>query len=156
VCEGIRAAAAVNDAFLVIAGDGPLRDEVDDLCAELMPGRHLRMTLPAAGMPDLYRSSDVLLHMSQTESFGNIYVEGLCSGLPIVAHDNAVTRWILGGDHPGLVDTTDVTEVSHMVARALGAGRSAAAALVGPASTRFAWSSIARQYDEFLRTVVSR
>ena len=74
-------------------------------------------------MPELYHSADVLLHMSQTESFGNIYVEAMCSGLPIVAHDSAVTRWILGEDHPGLVDTTDLAAVS----RAVGPAHSQAA-----------------------------
>ena len=105
-------------------------------------------------MPELYHSADVLLHMSQSESFGNIYVEGLCSGLPIVAHDYAGTRWILGDDHPGLVDTTDVGAVSDAVRRALNCGRSMAASLVAPAASRFSWPNIARQYDEFLLNVV--
>ena len=155
VREGIQAAAAIDDTFLVIAGDGPLRDEIDATCATLLPGRHRRMTLPARRMPELYNSADVLLHMSQAESFGNVYVEGLCSGLPIVGHDYAVTRWILGDDHPGLVDTTHVSAVSRAIgARAPGwtiggcpFGRSSSDAVL--------WSNIARQYHEFLLTVVA-
>jgi glycosyltransferase involved in cell wall biosynthesis len=155
VQEGIRAVADVDDAFLVIAGDGPLRTEVDGLCAELLRGRHRRTTVPAAEMPALYHAADVLLHMSRTESFGNIYVEALCSGLPVVAHDSSVTRWILGADHPGLVDTTARTSVVDAVTNALDAGRSAAGPLVSPAATRFSWSTISRQYQEFLLDVVA-
>ena len=154
VSAGIRAAAAVDGVFLVIAGDGPLRAEVDGLCADLLPGRHRRMTLPVAEMPDLYRSADVLLHMSQSESFGNIYVEALCSGLPIVAHDYTVTRWILGVDHPGLVDSTDGVAVTDAITRALDAGRASVAPLIGPATKRFSWSTIAGQYHDFLLDVV--
>jgi glycosyltransferase involved in cell wall biosynthesis len=156
VREGIRATAALDDAFLVIAGDGPLRDEIDGLCVDLLPGRHRRMTLPAARMPELYHSADVLLHMSRSESFGNIYVEAMCSGLPIVAHEYAVTRWILGDDHPGLVDATEVGEVADALGTAVSDGRPAAAALIDRAASRFSWSSIARQYDEFLASVLGR
>jgi glycosyltransferase involved in cell wall biosynthesis len=151
--DGVKAAAALDDAFLVVAGDGPLRNKVDGLCHELLPGRHKRVLLPASRMPDLYHSADVLLHMSRSESFGNIYVEALCSGLPVVAHDYSVTRWILGPDHPGLVDTTQGSAVSEALAQALGAGRSSVADLVVPAAARFSWSSVARQYEQFLLTV---
>ena len=42
-------------------------------------------------MPGLYRSAEVLLHMSVDEPFGNIYVEALASGLPVVTHDGSST-----------------------------------------------------------------
>lgn len=153
VDQGIAAVAAIDDPFLVIAGDGPLRAEIDELCAKALPGRHRRVTLPAARMPDLYRSADVVLHVSRNESFGNVYLEALCSGVPIVAHDYSLTRWILG-DHPGLVDTNEEFAVIEAVRRALDAGRPAAAPLIGPGSTRFAWPRIARQYHDFLVEVV--
>jgi glycosyltransferase involved in cell wall biosynthesis len=156
VLEGIRVIAAIDDAFLVVAGDGPMRNEVDELCAELLPGRHRRLTVHSAQMPDLYRSADVLLHMSQTESFGNIYIEALCCGLPVVAHDAPVTRWILGHDHPGLVDTDDLAATTVAVSRALDAGRAAVAPLVDGAAARFSWPTVCHQYDQFLGDVVSQ
>ena len=90
-----RAVAQVPDAFLVIAGDGPLRGQVDRLAADLLPGRFLRKTFSHELMPMLYRSSNVLLHMATQEPFGNVYIEALASGTPIVAHDDENTRWIL-------------------------------------------------------------
>ena len=104
VAAGIRAVSVLDDAFLLLVGDGPLRMEIDKLANDLLPGRYRRITVPATEMPDLYRSADVLLHMSQTESFGNVYIEAMCSGLPVVAHNTRTTQWIFG-EYPGLVDT---------------------------------------------------
>ncbi|MGI9052516.1 MAG: glycosyltransferase family 4 protein [Ilumatobacteraceae bacterium] len=154
VVAAVRAVAAIPDAYLVIAGDGPLRDDVDELCAQLVPSRHRRIVVPAAQMPDLYRSVDVLVHMSGTESFGNVYLEALCCGLPIIADDYGVTRWILGADYPGLVDTNDLGAVSVAAAKALRAGREPVAEHSASARRRFSWSSVATQYDGFLHAVV--
>src|SRR4029077_19427559 len=102
VLEGMRVVARIPDAMLVVAGDGPLRDQFDALGNELMPGRFRRLLLPSEQMPDLYRSADAFLHPTLHESFGNVYVEAMAVGLPVVAHDYEVTRWIFG-DHPNLV-----------------------------------------------------
>lgn len=69
-------------------------------------------------MPDLYRAADVLLHMSQDEPFGNVYVEALATGLPIVAHSTLVTQWILE-DQAILVDTCDRANVVVALRQAL-------------------------------------
>jgi len=43
-------------------------------------------------MPVLYRNSNVFLYMAIQEPFGNVYIEALASGTPIVAHDDENTR----------------------------------------------------------------
>ena len=45
VLEGMRVGRTHPDAMLVVAGDGPLRDQFDALGNELMPGRFRRLTL---------------------------------------------------------------------------------------------------------------
>lgn len=155
VLDGVRAVAEIDDAFLLIAGDGPLRDEVDERCAALLPGRHRRTTVSPEDMPDLYRSADVLLHLSWEESFGNVYVEATCCGLPVVAHDYDVTRWILGDDHPGLVDTVDPARTVAALRLAIERGRGSAQDLVAPAAARFSWQCVAEQYEAFLDAVVA-
>ena len=155
VLEGMRVVARIPDAMLVVAGDGPLRDQFDALGNELMPGRFRRLLLPSERMPDLYRSADALLHPTLHESFGNVYVEAMAVGLPVVAHDYEVTRWIFG-DHPNLVNALDETALLAAVQRALQEGRRDAAARSAIAAERFAWSNIARQYREFFVTVYDR
>ncbi|MDE2403608.1 MAG: glycosyltransferase family 4 protein [Sphingomonadales bacterium] len=151
VLAGIQAMAGLPEAHLVVAGDGPLRGEVEALAADLLPGRFTRLTLSGADMPALYRSADVFLHLSLFESFGNVFVEAMASGLPIVGHDTPRLRWIVG-DEPGLCDTEDAGALSAALTGALARGRGGAS----PAIERFSWPVIARQYEAFLRARLGR
>lgn len=153
VLQGMAAVATIPDAHLVVAGDGPLRDEFDALGERLMPGRFRRLVVPADTMPDVYRSADVLLHTTLLESFGNIYVEAMSVGVPVVAHDSPVTRWILGDD-PGLVDTTNRQQMTDAIVAALEPDDERSRRLAVEARQRFSWPVIARSYREFLLEVV--
>lgn len=155
VLEGLRAVARLPEAFLVVAGDGPLREAVDREAARLLPGRFLRGTFPHERMPALYRSADVFLHTAAGESFGNVYVEALASGLPVVAHDDEVTRWVLER-HAGLVDAADERALAAALQRALAGGAAGRAERVAFAATRYAWSAVAARYRDFLAEVVAR
>lgn len=155
VIEGMRAVAEVPDAFFVVAGDGHLRDEVDRLAAEILPGRFRRLTLHKTEMPDLYRSADVFLHTTLAESFGNVYIEALACGLPVVAHDTTTTRWILG-DQAHLVDTEVHGQIVDGLRAALAQGATGADDRSKAALDRFAWSTVGEQYRNFLTAVVER
>lgn len=150
VLDGMRAVAAIEGAHLVVAGDGPLRAAVDALAAEIMPGRFTRLTLQAAQMPGLYRCADAFLHMSLQESFGNVYVEAMAAGLPIVAHDSGRLRWIVG-DRDTLCDTRDQAALTTTLRNALARGRGA----FDPRARDFAWSVIAQRYRAFAAEVVA-
>jgi glycosyltransferase involved in cell wall biosynthesis len=148
VLDGIHAAARVPGAHLVVAGDGHLRGEAEALAGSLLPGRFTRLTLTAADMPALYRSADAFLHMSLHESFGNVFVEAMASGLPIVGHDTPRLRWIVG-DGPFLCDTRESAALGSSLKAALEHGRGDAARGV----ERFAWPAIGAEYDRFLRDI---
>ena len=151
VLDGIRAVARLRDAVLVVAGDGPLRQEGDALAKALLPDRYQRVALPAQQMPDLYRSADVFLHLSKVESFGNVYLEAAATGLPVVAHDYPLTRWILG-DAPYLCDTDKQEELVKSLIAALATGPQA----VPDNLARFTWSRIAEDYRRFIRQTLEQ
>lgn len=153
VLDGIRAVAQLDDAFLVVAGDGPLRDEGQALADRLLPGRFKRLSLAAADMPALYRSSDAFLHLSLLESFGNVFVEAWASGLPVVGHDSERLRWILGPGAEFLCDTEDSDALVAMLRTALAKGPVRAGQPEG--IERFAWSTIADQYREFIASLLA-
>lgn len=155
VLEGMRAVARMPDAFLLLAGDGPLRDDVDRLAAEVLPGRFLRRTYAYHQMPGVYRSADAFLHMSLSESFGNVYVEALASGTPVVAHDGPISRWILER-HALLVDTTSEPALVQALTGALAAGRQGAEERAAFAVSRYTWKAVAARYVEFLGEVARR
>lgn len=151
VADGMRAVAALPGVHFAVAGDGPLRGEVEALAQDILPGRFTRLELPAARMPVLYRSVDAFLHMSLTEAFGNVYVEAMASGLPIVAHDSARLRWIVGA-RDTLCDTTQPAATVAALERALAVGQGDA----DPRAQQFAWPQIAVQYDAFAHEVLGR
>jgi len=153
VLEGIRSVSRLPQAWLVIAGDGEQRAEVEALGNRLMPGRFCRVTLPRCDMPHLYRSADVFLHMSQDEPSANAYIEALASGLPIVTHDRRVTRWTME-DQAVLVDTSDASAVVAALNRALTLrSETAVRGRRELVLRRFSWDAIAQQYCNFFETV---
>ena len=151
VQAGIEAVAKLDGVHLVVAGDGPLRMEVDALAERIMSGRFTRLTLKATQMPQLYASADAFLHMSLFESFGNVFVEAMASGLPIVGHDTSRLRWIVG-DRNTLCDTQDNEALAAALRLALQVGRTES----DPRSSEFSWSSIAKRYRTFITQLLER
>lgn len=150
VLEGMRAVASLPDVHFVVAGDGPLREQVDRLAGEILPLRFTRLTLSASEMPALYRSADCFLHMSLAEAFGNVYVEAMAAGLPIVGPDSPRVRWIVG-ERDTLCDAQDLSEVTAAVARALARGKGDP----DPRAEQFTWPVIARRYRDFVRAILA-
>jgi glycosyltransferase involved in cell wall biosynthesis len=153
VAAGVRAVASLPGVHLVVAGDGPQRAEIDALAAEHLPGRYTRLTTTMDRMPELYRCANVFLHLSRDEAFGNVYIEALATGLPVVGHDYPTARWILG-EWGSLVDTAD----DHRTTEAL------RAALATPpeadrrhafAAERYDWPAVASLYGDFLKEVAA-
>jgi glycosyltransferase involved in cell wall biosynthesis len=153
VDEGIRAAAALPDCELFVAGGGPLAGELRELGTSLLGDRFECREVPAAEMPAIYQSADVLLHMSTGEAFGNVYIEALATGLPVVAHKCGVTDWIIG-DSGVLVDTTNTSEVTLGLHRAFHSRSGiATSARAATCHTRFSWQSVATHYAHFFDQV---
>ncbi|MEL6873850.1 MAG: glycosyltransferase family 4 protein [Pseudomonadota bacterium] len=148
VMDGMRAVAPMGDTHFVVAGDGPLRNEVKALAAELLPGRFTQLTVSPDEMPELYQSADVFLHMSLLESFGNVFPEAMACGLPIVGHDTSRLRWIVGDDE-FLVDTEDSARTTRALTDALAAAEQPDRQ-VSSRVTDFSWTRIAEQYREFI------
>jgi glycosyltransferase involved in cell wall biosynthesis len=153
VLDGIRATAELENAVLVVAGDGPLRADAEALASQLLPNRFLRVSLLASDMPALYRSADVFLHMSLLESFGNVFLEAWACGLPIIAHDTERLRWILGEAAPYLCDTQDLQTTAGRLKEALVIGKSGAVPL---GIEQYAWANIAQQYRAFLDQLAAK
>jgi glycosyltransferase involved in cell wall biosynthesis len=144
---------ALPDATLVVAGDGPLRSDLKSLADEQLPARYRQITVSADAMPALYRSADAVLHLSQDESFGNLYVEAMACGVPIVAYDSARTRWILG-DEGLLGDPLVPSSISDELLLALGRTEADRKRL-SERSRRFEWSGIAGQYRDFFSEILA-
>jgi glycosyltransferase involved in cell wall biosynthesis len=150
---GILAASKIKDAHLVVAGDGPLRQEIDLLAAKLLPNRFTRLSVPSAEMPALYKSADVFLHLSREESFGNVFLEAMASGLPIVSYDSPRIRWIVG-ENEHLIASDDQIPMKLQEARNPVDGSEVTNRVQRAAM--FSWKSAAKMYEDFLRGIVNK
>jgi glycosyltransferase involved in cell wall biosynthesis len=149
---GIEAVSRIPGAHLVVAGDGPLRQVVDALAARLLPDRFTRLVVSPEQMPNLYRSADVFLHLCKDESFGNVFLEAMACGLPIVGHDSNRVRWIVGNDE-FLVGDDETGTISRRIEIARDTGPSRRAQRVTKAAA-FSWTRIVEMYLSFLEEVI--
>lgn len=150
---GIDAVSRIPDAHLVVAGDGPLRQSIEAKAARLLPGRFTGLSIAAERMPQLYRSADVFLHLSKEEAFGNVFVEAMACGLPVVGHDTPRLRWIVG-DEGFLLDTEDVPAIARQIELARDTAPRKRAERIARAAT-FSWTRIGEMYRTFLRDVIN-
>jgi len=91
-------------ARLVIVGDGPLRAELQARHPEIV----FTGTLRGEELAAHYASADVFLFASLTETFGNVVLEAMASGLAVVAFDDAAAReHIRQGENGVMAPPTD-------------------------------------------------
>jgi phosphatidylinositol alpha 1,6-mannosyltransferase len=81
VIEGLRARGLPHRSLIV--GEGPAREEVEQRLPDTIFAGHLS----GEDLPRAYASSDVFLFPSDTETFGNVTLEAMASGLPTVCAD---------------------------------------------------------------------
>ncbi len=82
------ALAQLNDRAwrLVVAGDGPRRDEITQELNELAPGRAVFLgELDETKLADAYAACDMLVWPAVDEAFGMALLEAQAAGLPIIA-----------------------------------------------------------------------
>jgi len=149
----IEAVSHIPDAYLVVAGEGPLRQAIDAAAARLLPARYTRLSVAPQRMAELYRSADVFLHLSKHEAFGNVYLEAMACGLPIVAHDSPQVRYIVGDDE-FLIDTEDPFALAEQIKCARSAPAIEAERRFMRAR-KFSWTKIAAMYRNFLQEIVA-
>ena len=96
--EAFQRMAAVRPGLrCVVVGDGPVREKL----ATAHP--HVRFAGVRTGeeLARHYASADVLLFPSETETFGNVLLEGMASGLVTVSYDYAASGRHVGHGENG-------------------------------------------------------
>ena len=81
----IRALAELPEAYLWIAGSGPLQAELKALAAQVGVAERVRFLGWRDDASSLYRAADVCLFPSRFEPLGNVVIQAWAHGLPVVA-----------------------------------------------------------------------
>ena len=96
-----RLARARPDCSLVIVGDGPFLEQMKTR----LPHRNVVFTgfLFDADLSSAYAGSDVFVFPSTTDTFGNVVLEAMASGVPVVVSDRGGPAEIVEHGVTGLV-----------------------------------------------------
>ena len=99
-------------AKLVIVGDGPARAKLE----QLLPEAHFTGKLSGAPLFEAYASSDIFVFPSITETFGNVTVEAMASGLPaICAIAGGARDIVIPGKNGLLFDADKPTQLAQAI-----------------------------------------
>lgn len=106
-------AANYPELELHIAGDGPLRPELEKQAAETAYADRIKFLGFISDMPSFYSSIDAFVFLSAYESFGNVLVEALLTGAPVLTSEVPVFKEIYGEEEDFILgDFRDYETVS--------------------------------------------
>lgn len=154
--------AACPDVSLDIAGDGPLRAELEAMAESLGVGKRVRFLgkIAQTDLPDLYRSATACVVPSvrtasgEEEALGLVMVEAMGCGCPVVGSDLPGMAEVLVHECTALVFASeDPVSLAASVLRLLGQpGLAACLAHQGREAVlvRFDWENVAQRYAEWL------
>jgi glycosyltransferase involved in cell wall biosynthesis len=139
---------------LVFAGDGPYRSKLQTDCPDAL----FMGMLNQAQLAEVYASADLFMFTSVTETFGNVTLEALACGTPVLAFDCAAASdliddgrngWLVQDEDPQryVLKALAVTEIIDTVKRA----RQHAHASI----QNWDWPQIASQVEGLFRQAVN-
>ena len=95
-----------------MVGDGPAKKELQ----QMLPDAHFTGYLTGEELATAYASSDIFLFPSDTETFGNVTLEAMASGLPCVVADAPGSKSLVESGISGyMVPPRDTEEFTRCV-----------------------------------------
>src|ERR1700719_1989587 len=129
---------------------GAMDDQSDAIIAlarqKLGEGGFTARSVAYEEVANYYRAADVFALASLQEGFGRVFLEALIHGLPVIAHDHPVMRFVLGREAI-LADLSKAGVLAGELNNALRAGndRTTAARRRERVRSQFSWPVLASQ-----------
>ena len=145
---------------MVVAGDGPLRNEMERRIEALALGGAVELLGEVPNGPKLWRlyhESHVFLHVSLTEGLPQVLFEAQAAGTPIVATDVGGVSEALGAGAGGLLIQPRDTRAAIAAIERLASDQQLRASLVAAALENAAHETLEAQLDRlaaFIRTAL--
>ncbi|MBA2517166.1 MAG: glycosyltransferase, partial [Solirubrobacterales bacterium] len=125
------------------------------LARERLPSEDITLkSVPAGEVADYYAAADVFVLASTREAFGRVLVEALAHGLPCIAHDYDVPRWVLG-EHGTFADLTVPGGLADAVSEVLSVPDGRAADRHAYVRAHYSWDALRPRYVELIRRVAA-
>lgn len=154
VRSAIDAMESFSGATLLIAGEGPLRSELEARARSLPDGR-VRFLGQLESSVELFQAADVLLLTSKTEGMPGVVLESALCGIPSVATDVGAVRDVIVHGETGHVladvnPSSIVAAIRSTAARRVEMGHAAEAFV----TSRFTWGSTINLWMSVVRSAV--
>ena len=117
-----RVLSQYPDTIYIVVGDGDDRPRLESLAVECGVVKNVQFTgfVPAEELPDYFRLADVFVMPSAGEGFGIAFLEGMATGVRVIAGSQDGSRDALCDGALGtLVDPEDCEELASAILAAL-------------------------------------
>lgn len=131
-------ASLPENVYLWIAGEGPMRAELEQLIADLDVGRRVRLLGWRGDRAALFHASDICVFSSRYEPFGTVFVQSWAEKVPLVAaRSDGPRQFVRDGEDGLLVDIDDTAQMRAAILRLI-------------EDKALAQSLVARGYERYL------
>lgn len=154
--EAVAALPSPRPWLLLCGADGPDGEALRALAAARLGDAWGWRTEPRERMPLVYAAADRFALLSRGEGFGLAYAEALGAGLPLLAHDDDTTRYVVGdaGLRRTIETAADAREALERL-RELPTDPASAAARHQSVRARFGWEVLAPKYVQLFTQVAA-
>jgi L-malate glycosyltransferase len=163
VPDVVRAFAKVSakiPAKLLLVGDGPEMKMVSNLVNELGIREKVLFLGKQENLEELYAISDVMLLLSEKESFGLVALEAMACGVPCIGtNTGGIPEVITDGENGYICELGDIEEIANKAIQLLSDSslyQTFVSNSVRTAKERFSAEKIVSEYEEVYNQVLSQ
>ena len=154
-----------KDVNLIVCGDGPAREELEQLTEKMNLEKHVRFVgfvgdkekIDYLSLADVLIVPSIVLQSGETEGLPVVILEGLAAGKPIVASDvSGVKDVIKNGWNGFLVEQKNPEQIAEKVLEMLGDDELRARFSKNALDTgkKYDWDVIGGEYEKIIRSVL--
>lgn len=111
----LRAIVPIPDVTVMIAGEGPLRKELETLIKQLGVADRVHLLGWRTDTAELFAAADISVFPSRIEPFGNVVVESWGQRVPLIAARSVGPAWLVEDGIDGLL--FDIDQVGQLTER---------------------------------------
>jgi glycosyltransferase involved in cell wall biosynthesis len=156
----IRAVKNISSVSVVIAGEGPLRAELQALAVQLGVADRVHLIGWRTDTADLFAAADISVFPSRVEPFGNVVVESWAQRIPLIAARAVGPAWLVEDGVDGLLfDVDSVEQLTRQITAMLSSSdlrHRCVAAGYAKFQNQFSKESIVARYRDLFAAVLEK